>query len=395
MSRKILIISGIYIVVIIVFALLRPQEIDWRPVFTSYQKSPFASRILYEQLSDIFGERLIRTRRPIYNLDHTIDADGRVLYLFITTAFRPADQDLTRLLDFVSAGNVAFIASESLSQRFTDTLGFDLVRHYSANPNISRWYYEDNISLHLKNAPSQEWDAAVRMTYTSVMHKESGSDTLGYMQSDQPNFVRIDFGLGTFFVHTYPYIFSNYHMLKSGNEEYIAHALSEIPQCQRWIWDDYYKGDEVPKASHPFAALSRSQSFRWAYWLGIVALILFIVFTAKRRQRVIPVIAPVRNTTLDFVRTIGDLYFHRSDHKNLIEKKIGLVRSFLFKRYRIRLSDFSNAEADAVAKRTGHPQHLIRSLFGQMDQLQNAQSVGAGDLISLNEKLDRFYQRTE
>ena len=53
----------------------------------------------------------------------------------------------------------------------------------------------------------------------------------------------------------------------------------------------------------------------------IVTVILAMVFTARRRQRVIPVIAPPVNRALEMVKHIGSLYFQRHDNADLMAKK--------------------------------------------------------------------------
>ena len=45
----------------------------------------------------------------------------------------------------------------------------------------------------------------------------------------------------------------------------------------------------------------------WAFWLGIVGLLLFIFFNVKRKQRIINVVKPNVNTTVNFTETVGRL----------------------------------------------------------------------------------------
>ena len=47
-----------------------------------------------------------------------------------------------------------------------------------------------------------------------------------------------------------------------------------------------------------------------------------MIFNAKRRQRVVPIINPLPNTTLDFTKTIGNLYYQEGNHQNIVDKKI-------------------------------------------------------------------------
>lgn len=50
------------------------------------------------------------------------------------------------------------------------------------------------------------------------------------------------------------------------------------------------------------------------------ALTFYTVFESKRRQKFIPIIPPLHNSSLDFTETVGLLYFNKSDHSNLAEK---------------------------------------------------------------------------
>jgi hypothetical protein len=46
-----------------------------------------------------------------------------------------------------------------------------------------------------------------------------------------------------------------------------------------------------------------------------------MIFTAKRRQKVIPIVRPPANEMLRFTQLIGNLYYQRKDHKDILQKK--------------------------------------------------------------------------
>lgn len=69
---------------------------------------------------------------------------------------------------------------------------------------------------------------------------------------------------------------------------------------------------------------------------GIFLIGLLIVSYLKRKQRIIPVIRPLENSSIDFARTVGGLYYEYKDYYDLITKKIELLsrifkESFLYK----------------------------------------------------------------
>jgi hypothetical protein len=47
-----------------------------------------------------------------------------------------------------------------------------------------------------------------------------------------------------------------------------------------------------------------------------------MVFTARRRQRAIPVMVAPENRNLEFVKLIGSLYWQEHNHADLIKKKL-------------------------------------------------------------------------
>ena len=100
---------------------------------------------------------------------------------------------------------------------------------------------------------------------------------------------------------------------------------------------------------------------KWAFWLLLLLFMLIYLIESKRKERMIPVIAPVRNTSLDFVRTIGRLYYQRKDNLNLANKmsvhflghvrsKYNLQTSFLDQEFTDRLTYKSGYNKEAVIK---------------------------------------------
>jgi hypothetical protein len=67
MNQRIVGLITLYVGIILIFALLKPEELDWTPTFDSQESAPFASEILYQRLPDIRSELVRVTNRPAYN----------------------------------------------------------------------------------------------------------------------------------------------------------------------------------------------------------------------------------------------------------------------------------------------------------------------------------------
>jgi hypothetical protein len=99
--------------------------------------------------------------------------------------------------------------------------------------------------------------------------------------------------------------------------------------------------------------------------------------------------------TLDFVRTIGDLYFQRRDHADLIEKKLDLLRNYIYKTYRIEVTEFSADNASRVALRSGLPLDQVRECFAFIRNLPPKSEQRSRTVWGLQHQLDRFLNRTQ
>ncbi|MEJ0057383.1 MAG: hypothetical protein WDN75_18035 [Bacteroidota bacterium] len=116
-----------------------------------------------------------------------------------------------------------------------------------------------------------------------------------------------------------------------------------------------------------------------------------MIFESKRKQRIIPIIRPLENTSLEFVGTIGNLYYQRSDHKNIAEKKI----IFLFDQIRTRYFLNPNSPGEnfisLLAKKAGKGEGQIRKLFDTIARIQEKPSINENELIELNTQIEKFY----
>ena len=114
-----------------------------------------------------------------------------------------------------------------------------------------------------------------------------------------------------------------------------------------------------------------------------------------RRVRAIPVIKPLPNNTLQFVRTVAALYRPGADnHAIIAHHKIDLFLAFLRLRYREATDDLA-AEPfrAALAQKTGRPRADINELLRRLHGIRTASYVSDGELLWLSEVLSEFRRR--
>ena len=122
-----------------------------------------------------------------------------------------------------------------------------------------------------------------------------------------------------------------------------------------------------------------------------MSIIFFILFNTKRKQRIIPVIKPLQNTTIDFTQTIGNLYFQQNNHTDIVQRKIIF---FLEKIRNDYLIDTQNLNDDFIEKLTfksGKKYGEVKLLINTVLKLNSKYTCTEDDLLRLNQLIEKFF----
>ena len=363
----------------------RPKPVDWSHTYTRKDKIPFGTYALYDLLPGIFpGQEVQEVREPIYNLLQDSTLSGN--YVFIHSYFEADSVDTNALLDFVSRGNQVFIAAEDFSRFLTDTLKFDTNHLDSDSPDSTALYFTSQ-QKHLVYTYPKNQEAV----YLEADHK-AGHVALGRNKAGYSNFIKVPFGKGWFYINAAPLAFTNYQLLTQDQSEYAATALSHLPVAPVY-WDEYQKQGRMESQSK-FRVLMEHEPLTWAYYIALASMVLFLLFKSKRTQRIIPVVEPPRNTTLDFVKTIGSLYFNNGDHKNIAEKKIAYFLEHLRLHYHLSTNTWDEELKDRIVNKSGADEALVANIFNLISSIRESNSITAQTLMMLNNYLEEFYAQT-
>jgi hypothetical protein len=106
----------------------------------------------------------------------------------------------------------------------------------------------------------------------------------------------------------------------------------------------------------------------------------------------IPVMAPSKNTTLEFVKTVGNLFYRTKNHKNIAHKKITYFLNHIRTHYRLDTSHFDEEFREKLEKKSGKPREDVDALVTLIQKLEQQMEVSKQELLALNQKIDVFYQ---
>ena len=369
----------------------KTEPVDWKPSFNSEHKKPWGTYILYKELPRYFPGSTIKNinRTPYEELKNISykSFNGNITYIFINNFFDPDDESLGALLEFVHEGGTVFISARNIS-----TLSDSLKVNYGMY--LQKDFIADTLpkKVHLSPPLSSDFYFKKGFLQTFIASFPSGqTEVLGthdFEEKEFINYVRVKYGEGYFYLHTQPYLFTNYHMLKYNHEQYVAGALSFLPGEILW-WDNKNKYD-TGEIQHPLRFILTQPALKWAWKIGLWTLVLFALFTAKRKQRIIPIIPPKQNTSVEFARTIGDLYYRKGSSKDIIKHQINLFFDSIRQKYLLDPLQKENNFYKKLHQKSGVPREVIEKLFNYIDFVQKKKQPEEINLITLNKLLNEF-----
>ena len=392
----IFIIVAIIVTASVVIGVKYNRTVDWEESFDERSNKPYGVSIFYKELPKLFKDQKVRTvfhQPSSYLSANSEDGYGEHIaegsFIIIGNSDYLEEKSVDELLKFVDNGNTLFISDYYFNQKLVDTLGFDTEYIENKKDSIS---YQSLKYLNIDDITIDKNEGDLYFTnFDSINHTVLGYSKIDYKH---PNFMEFPFGDGKIYLHLEPRAFTNYHLLKDDRYKYVEGLISYLPENNVY-YDSYvkiqtgYDGD-VEKESNLNWFLEQP-SFRWAWYTAIVFGILFMIFNAKRRQRIIKIIKPLQNTTVAFVKTISNLYFETKDHKNLIDKKITYFLEKIRADFNLDTTILNDDFIEKLASKTGKKKEDIKKIIDYINLLRTKDAFFEGQLITLNKHIETFY----
>ena len=139
-------------------------------------------------------------------------------------------------------------------------------------------------------------------------------------------------------------------------------ALSAIPDTVNSVrWDDYFRHHTNGQNNSERSAFSKLATFlenevlSWAFWLTLLLFGIIYLVESKRKQRAVPALKKLNNTSIDFVKTVGRLYYQRKDNKNLAQKIAAHFLGYVRSTYNLHTSQLDEAFIEKLSYKSGFP----------------------------------------
>lgn len=207
-----------------------------------------------------------------------------------------------------------------------------------------------------------------------------------------PVAVSVPYGKGEVIFVSSPLLFTNYGMLEGNTSVYIFRLMSYLAGLPVYRTEAYVKTDAMLVAEQsPFREFIKRPPLRWALYLALLGVVLFMIFTARRRQRVIPIMSKPTNRSLEFIQLIGTLYYQRKDHVNLVRKKFKLFAEELRKTAGVDISEVNTDDSEylLLAEKTGMNSDRLKKVIRQIRLVLHSESnISVEEMRSLIDAMD-------
>jgi hypothetical protein len=355
--------------------------------------------IFYDQLNEIF---------PVANITNVSGTIDKALLkkeyyqsslCILVRNFYPQSKDVIALKDFIRDGNDVLILASDFNETMHDYFDFESTYNFHQLNNTISFETDDLIDL--EKYKSKRLALHVN---SFTKYDTSRATVLGTNADGTSNFIKMKYGKGSLYLHLYPEVATNFFLVEQNNYTYTEKVLSFLPRNSNHLLIvtprpsssngsyDTSSGGSSNNASEGgfFSFIRNNPNLFAAFLIGLLIFGLLIIFGFKKRQREIPIIPPVTNSTLDFAKTMGDLYFNSKNNIDLAHKKIIFWQEHVRTKYQIPTHTMGKDFWEKLSKKSGATQENLHQLERSIAMVKTQSQISDKLLIQLNNSIDQF-----
>lgn len=382
---------GMFVLIVLVQYLL-PKPLNWQRTYSYKDKNPFGTFAIKKLLTPAYCEDVKVNRNTLYNLNS--DSVKKHTVLLMNDRIKLSSTDLKTIFEFIKKGNTVFIAANQFNGLLADTF------HLETNAELYSYFLKPDtliktpgVSLKMtaKNLNKKKYTYPLICYDSYFSHFDSTLFTCySVNHADRSVLIGTEIGKGSLYLMSIPDVFTNYFIVDNPNREYAYQILSLVAgKSDVIIWDEYYKNFN-PRNESIFKFIFESDALYTSYMLIIWSVVLYMIFDGQRRQRAIPVLEPIKNTTLEFVNVVSHVYFNSDNHQFISDERIKYFYETIRKRFNVSTSEINESFYVQVSELSGYELKLVKQLFVYCEKLKRNKNTKEYDLIELSRQINNF-----
>ena len=393
------------IVIVAVLALQKGKEFSWTPTYLHEDSQPYGSMVFDSVMHASYKPGYEVTAIPADSLSGVPSYQHHTILLTRNNVGLKMD----RMMQFVKEGGSLIVCASELSHEIA--VGWNLYistnYYYSNHPVKDRYFYvqypKDEVypgRNYMVSTPIGQYciipynysdyeevveeydpytDSLKKVKYKNY-HLKWTDKVLQGGKVDYPMVKVGRYGKGRVVVCSMPLLFTNYGILEHDNYNLIMRivSLGGKKPIVRTNKDTTRDTDETGNRTGSSSSRNTSlinhilsdTSLKTAFNLTLLGFIIFCFFSAKRKQRVVPVIKERTNGQLGFIKQIGSLHKRNNATDHIIMLKYRMLADKVLKKTGVDITEPENGEVavERISAFTGMETQEVRQTLQRLEQ---------------------------
>lgn len=360
-----------------------PKPINWKRNFNTQSKDPYGLYVFDKELPKLLNNQNIKkTAQSPYEFIHQEPslANQTTTFLLIENSKHHDKNSVDVLLEKVKEGSDLVIASESyFPTELLKSLQLKKINVYKRN-------------FHFVHPQFAKDTLSIRDNYhNAFLTKNPKNHQIIGKLDNELSFISTKYGKGTVYLSSTPILLTNYYLLND-NEHFssFTEGFAAILKNKNIVWFDVNHPGYVADEQSILRVMFQHKSLRFAWYTLLFGLILYIIFYGKRKQRIVPIIEPLKNTTVEYVETIGNLYYQENDHTALLNKQIKFVLHHIRSNWHLPTHNLDDVFKLKLQQKTQADIKEINEFVAFIEQFNPDKKYTQGELLSFNQLLEKL-----
>lgn len=399
---------------------------SWIETYDPSSEQPYGISLLPE---------IVKARYPaaeFENLPRNWTSEGLVasdstLYIAVGNGLPYTYSEAEALAKFVEGGGEAFLATKEVSNRFLSYMISDSCLGYK---DFLPRNQLDSLELVKSANGGSFWMPVIRkqrgargtsnyldaVAYTCLLDAEHllliHHDTADYtvftedVGHRQPIMSRFEYGEGHLTILSHPMLLTNVYATDSLGQNAMEEVLALLPEGIDKVAFDYARRSSEYEVSQDNISKEKEglddqanilkhvlarPPLATAWYLLLLGAIVFLLFGAKRRQRLIPLVQPRKNTTHEHLGNISRLYLSQPDNSLMASKQFALFEAYCNRRFGLKPL-YNELDYERFSRMAGvNPNHL-ETLKRYQSTLARNQPISNTGFVNIVRILQEIYK---
>ena len=307
MNKKIVVLItifiGFFIGAIVLVSLFKKHDTDWTQTFKKEDKKPFGLYLFYENIQQITKAKSVKEIKDLETLKQLNPKTDVILFIDHNNQY--ADHIINKINElnhkplklFYTSTNYFTQEKISQNQLVLAVIGKDTL-NVNKNQHITAAHYVDQ-SIEQKPLGTLWIDGKQYTNYYLFQNKKMMEYT-----------------------HTQALFLTNFFLLEQDGFRYAKSVFRPFNGKNVYWINPNRNYFENTNHSSPLSYILSQKELRTAWYILLVALGLYLIFKSRREQKIIPLIEPEKNLSIEFTNAIASMYYESGNPSDIVKKQI-------------------------------------------------------------------------